>query len=258
MQFLKQVKSKTPESVELEFTLAGVGSRTVALLIDYLIWSIALMVLLFVFGFLFYSVSAIAGATKWVVAIQAFIFFVVYIGYFIFFETIWQGQTPGKRYAKIRVIRDDGRTAGLQQAIMRSLLRMVDDILFLGLLMIMFTKQEKRLGDLVAGTIVVQEGQVVSPKEIAIDPAAQMMVPNLLATGKMQALTPDDFAGIRRYLQRYPYLSPSAQRTVSYKLYQQIIDITKLVDRSANPNHHLFIQTVYLVYQEQQKGQRPS
>jgi uncharacterized RDD family membrane protein YckC len=255
MQFLKQVKSKTPESVELEFTLAGVGSRTVALLIDYLIWTIILITLLIVFGFLFYAVSASEEATKWIIAIQAFIFFVVYIGYFIFFETIWQGQTPGKRYARIRVIRDDGRTAGLQQAIMRSLLRMVDDTLFLGLLMIMFTKQEKRLGDLVAGTIVVQEGQVVSPKEIVIDPAAQAMMPNLLATGKMAALTPEDFAGIRRYLQRYPYLSNTAQMDVSYKLYQQIVDITKLVDRSARPNHHLFIQAVYLVYQEQMRGQ---
>jgi uncharacterized RDD family membrane protein YckC len=256
MQFLKQVKSKTPESVELEFTLAGVGSRTIALLIDYLIWGVVLMVLLIVFGFLYYAVSGIAGATKWVVAIQAFIFFVVYIGYFILFETIWQGQTPGKRYARIRVIRDDGRTAGLQQAIMRSLLRMVDDILFLGLMMIVFTKQEKRLGDLVAGTIVVQEGQVVTPKEIVIDPAAQTMVPNLLATGKMAALTPDDFAGIRRYLQRYPYLSNTAQMDVSYKLYQQIVDITGLVDRSARPNHHLFIQAVYLVYQEQLKDRQ--
>jgi uncharacterized RDD family membrane protein YckC len=254
MQFLKQVKSRTPESVELEFTLAGVGSRTLALVLDYLLWMVILFVLLVAFGFMLYSFSAIEGAKKWILAIQAFIFFVVYVGYFIFFETLWRGQTPGKRYAKIRVIRDDGRNAGLQQAIMRSLLRTIDDILFLGLLLILFTKQEKRLGDLVAGTIVVQEGQVVSPKAIEIDPAADGLANALANTGKIAALTPDDFATIRRYLQRYPALSQDAQVTVSQKLYREILSITELTDRSNRPNYHLFIQAVYLVCVQQFRG----
>lgn len=254
MQFLKRVKSRTPESVELEFTLAGIGSRVVALMVDYLLWGLTLIILLVIFAFLFNAVYAIPGAAKWVIAIQILIFFVVYIGYFIFFETVWQGQTPGKRYAKIRVIREDGRNAGLQQAIMRSLLRVVDDIFSIGLILIMFTKQEKRLGDFVAGTIVIQEGQIVSPQEIVIAPAAQELAATLSKTGRVEALTPEHFATIRRYLQRYPTLSREAQVTVSRNLHRQILDITKLYAKSDNPDCHLFIQAVYLVCLQQFRG----
>lgn len=249
MQYLKRVKSRTPESVELEFTLAGVGSRALALLIDYLLWMVILTVLLTVFAFLYYLV----GTDKWLVAIQVLIFFVVYVGYFIFFETIWQGQTPGKRYAKIRVIRDDGRNVGLQQAIMRSLLRTVDDLFSLGLILILFTKQEKRLGDLVAGTIVIQEAQNTAD-QISIDPAAQELADSLAKTGRLEALTPDDFAAIRRYLQRYPTLSRAAQLTVSENLHQEILSVTKLYPKTDKPNCHLFIQAVYLVCLQQYGG----
>jgi uncharacterized RDD family membrane protein YckC len=253
MQYLKRVKSRTPESVELEFTLAGVGSRALALLIDYLLWMVILIVLFTAFAFLYYLVAKIDGAAKWIIAIQILIFFVVYIGYFIFFETLWQGQTPGKRYAKIRVIRDDGRNVGLQQAIMRSLLRTVDDVFSLGLLMILFTKQEKRLGDLVAGTIVIQEAQT-STREISIDPAAQKLADTLAETGRLAALTPDNFAAVRRYLQRYPTLSPAARLTVSENLHQELLAITKLYPKSEKPNCHLFIQAVYLVCLQQFGG----
>jgi uncharacterized RDD family membrane protein YckC len=253
MQYLKRVKSRTPESVELEFTLAGIGSRALALLIDYMLWMVILTVLLTAFAFLYYLFSRIDGAAKWIISIQALIFFVVYIGYFIFFETLWQGQTPGKRYVKIRVIRDDGRNAGLQQAIMRSLLRTVDDLLSLGLILILFTKQEKRLGDLVAGTIVIQEAQN-SNHEIVIDPAAQELADALTKTGRMAALTPDDFATVRRYLQRYPTLSKEAQRTVSENLHQEILAVTRMYPKTDKPNCHLFIQAVYLICLQQYGG----
>ena len=253
MQYLKRVKSRTPESVELEFTLAGIGSRALALLIDYLLWMVILTVLLAAFAFMQYQFSQIPGSSNWIISIQALVFFVVYIGYFIFFETLWQGQTPGKRYAKIRVIRDDGRNAGLQQAIMRSLLRTFDDISSLGLIMILFTKQEKRLGDLVAGTIVIQEAQSTTDA-ISIDPAAQELADTLAKTGRLEALTPDNFAAIRRYLQRYPTLSRSAQLTVSKSLHQEILSITKLYSKTDQPNYHLFIQAVYLVCLQQYGG----
>jgi uncharacterized RDD family membrane protein YckC len=253
MQYLKRVKSRTPESIELEYTLAGIGSRALALLVDYLLWMTALAVLLIAFAFLYYGFSQVAGASKWIVAIQSVIFFAVYIGYFIFFETLWQGQTPGKRYAKIRVIRDDGRNVGLQQAIMRSLLRTFDDILSLGVILILFTKQEKRLGDLVAGTIVIQEAQNTAGA-ISIDPAAQELADALAKTGQLEALTPEHFAAIRRYLHRYPSLSPEAQLTVSQSLHQEILEITKLYAKTDQPNYHLFIQAVYLFCLQQYGG----
>jgi hypothetical protein len=123
----------------------------------------------------------------------------------------------------------------------------------LGLLMILFTKQEKRLGDLVAGTIVIQEAQN-SNQEIEIDPAAQELADTLAETGRIEALTPDVFATVRRYLQRYPTLSPAARLTVGKNLHQELLAITKLYPKTEKPNCHLFIQAIYLICLQQFGG----
>ncbi len=256
MHFLKRVKSQTPESVELEFILAGVGNRTYALIIDYLIWGFTLFLLLIVWAFLYAEISWLQSPTirPWMQAIQLLILFGVYIGYFVLFETLWRGQTPGKRYVKIRVIRDDGRNVGIQQSILRSLLRPIDDLFCLGLLLIVFTSQEKRLGDWVAGTISIQEGQAVTQKNISVSPAAAELAPKLIETGQIVALTPDEFATIRKYLQRYPSLAPAAKIQVSDRLAQRLLEIIKLADRPPTLDRHLTIEAVYLAYQQQFRG----
>jgi uncharacterized RDD family membrane protein YckC len=253
MHFLKKVRAQTPESVELEFVLAGVGSRTQALTMDYLIWGFTLSILLVGWGILLSQVTWFqSDAFKpWFFAIQLLIIFAVYIGYFVVFETLWRGQTPGKRYAKIRVIRDDGRNVGLQQSILRALLRPIDDVLFLGLLLILFTAQEKRLGDLVAGTIVIQEGQTASSQPLILSPQAQPLATQLIEIGQIVALTPDEFATVRRYLDRYPALTPAAKRAVSERLAQRLLEIIKLADRPPSFDWHLTIEAVYLAYQQQ-------
>jgi uncharacterized RDD family membrane protein YckC len=80
------------------------------------------------------AVLSIATETLqlWITAIFLVLLFALYIGYFVLFETLWFGQSPGKRYTKIRVIRDDGQPERITQATLRSLLRPVDDILFVG------------------------------------------------------------------------------------------------------------------------------
>jgi uncharacterized RDD family membrane protein YckC len=204
MKFLNRVKSRTPESVELEFVLAGLGNRIYALIIDYLIWSSILILILIVWAFLITQIAWLRSEPirLWITAIQILILFGVYIGYFICFETLWRGQTPGKRYVKIRVIREDGRNVGIQQSILRSLLRPIDDIFCLGFLFILFTTQEKRLGDLVAGTILIQEGQAVTKQKIEISPAATDVANRIIETGEIAALTPEQFATVRKYLYR--------------------------------------------------------
>jgi uncharacterized RDD family membrane protein YckC len=256
MHFLKRVRSQTPESVELEFTLAGVGSRTQALVVDYLIWSFVLVILLVIWAFLLIQVTWLQSESirLWFFAIQLLILFAVYIGYFVVFETLWHGQTPGKRYAKIRVIREDGRNVGLQQSILRSLLRPIDDLFCVGLLLVLFTAQEKRLGDLVAGTIVIQEGQTTSHQQLTLSPEAQALATRLLEIGQIVALTPDEFATIRRYLDRYPNLTSAAKIQVSDRLAQRLLEIIKLADRPPTLDRHLTIEAVYLAYQQQFRG----
>lgn len=117
MRFFNQFSLQTPESVELEFTLAGIGNRAYALVIDYIVLGLALTIALIAWAFLSLLLSDllsnIGGTTNntylWLIAIQFLIFFAIYVGYFVFFETFWQGQTPGKKFVKIRVLCDDGK-----------------------------------------------------------------------------------------------------------------------------------------------------
>jgi uncharacterized RDD family membrane protein YckC len=253
MKFLNRVKSQTPESVELEFVLAGLGNRIYALTIDYLIWSLILLTILLAWIFVFTQVEWLQSEQirQWVFAIQLLMFFAVYIGYFVVFETLWRGQTPGKRYVKIRVIREDGRNVGIQQSILRSLLRPIDDLFCLGFLFILCSKQEKRLGDWVAGTILVQEGQSVTNQQITISSAATKLVERLIETGKIAAITPDEFATIRKYLYRYPALDPSTRNSVSDRLSHQLLTRIELANKPPTIDSHLTIEAIYLAYQQQ-------
>jgi uncharacterized RDD family membrane protein YckC len=253
MKFLNRVKSQTPESVELEFVLAGLGNRIYALSIDYLIWSSILLIVLLVWAFIVTQLVwlQVDPIRQWVWAIQLLMLFAVYVGYFVLFETFWRGQTPGKRYVKIRVIREDGRNVGIQQSILRALLRPIDDLFCLGLFLILFSKQEKRLGDWVAGTILVQEGQAINDRTITTSPAATDLVERLIETGKIAAITPDEFATIRKYLYRYPSLDRQTRDVVSDRLSHQLLKRIELANKPPTIDSHLTIEAIYLAYQQQ-------
>jgi uncharacterized RDD family membrane protein YckC len=259
MSLFNRIKIRTPESVELEFILAGIGNRTIALLIDYLIWGALLVIVLFIWGFL--STSLIAyfpqerDARLWLTAITALLAFLLYTSYFVVLETLWQGQTPGKRYAKIRVIRDDGQPTGLSQALLRSLFRPVDDIFFLGMLMIILGKQEKRLGDLVAGTLVVQEERPVTAAEFPVAPQAQALAKELLTRGTLGAMLPDDFAVVREYLQRRAVMEAIARMDLARRLAHQVATVIALPEVPNQVEPEFFLEAVYLAYQQQSQSE---
>jgi uncharacterized RDD family membrane protein YckC len=189
-------------------------------------------------------------ANLWLNAIALMIFFLIYVGYFVFFEVLWQGQTPGKRYTKIRVIRDDGRRESIQQALLRALLRPFDDLLTIGFFLILLGKQEKRLGDIVAGTLVIQEEYLVAPS-LQVSSQGEEFVAELLETANIAQLKPDDFALIRDYLQRRKNISPKAKAELSLNLARQtrtIIDLKKL---PPGLTADVFLEAVYLAYQKQ-------
>lgn len=252
MRFFNRISLQTPESVELELTLAGIGNRAQALFIDYLIWLAALLLVLVVWVIisagLWFSLPDDGLVQQWIGAIAFLFTFVVYVGYFVFFETLWHGQTPGKRFAKIRVVREDGKPAGLSQATLRSLLRPVDDILFIGALLIVFTNREKRLGDWAAGTIVVQEERPAAAANFRISESARLLADRLLIAADINQLQPDDFAVIRNYLQQRSQMNVQAQMELSSRLAQQLGEIIQY-DKVADSE--LFLEAVYLAYQQQ-------
>ncbi|NEQ99988.1 MAG: RDD family protein [Cyanothece sp. SIO2G6] len=257
MDLFNKIKIRTPESIELEFTLAGIGNRAFALLIDYIILNLSLLLLFFSSLFLIYSIQLNEGFgfdtdSQWFIAIVALIIYGLYVGYFVGFETLWQGQTPGKRWIKIRVIRDNAQPIGLFQATLRSLLRPVDDILFVGFLLILFGKQEKRLGDWLASTLVVQaEAPTPANTQLALSADAPTLAQQLLDEYDLSTMLPDHFAIVREYLQRRSTLTPVARQRLSIQIAEQLQPLLGMTALPWGIDTEKFLEVVYLAYQRQ-------
>lgn len=151
--------------------VAGIGSRFIALLIDYLIWLVVIIALTLIFYYVDPSLTRFSKlGEKWATAIFTLLGFALYWGYFTLFEAFWNGRTPGKRVAKIRVIQRSGRGIGLFEAMTRNLLRVIDQIPVIyavGVVTIFLTKQHQRLGDLAAGTLVVHEREQLDAPSVS-------------------------------------------------------------------------------------------
>jgi uncharacterized RDD family membrane protein YckC len=162
-----QLSIDTPELVAIEMPLAGIGSRFIALLVDYIIWAAGFLVLALATAIFLPAIHAFSHLSEqWATAIAVFITFLINWGYFTLFEAFWNGRTPGKRVAKIRVIQRSGRAIGLFESMARNLVRYVDQIPFfyaVGVIAMFSTKQHQRLGDLVAGTLVVRDRETETP-----------------------------------------------------------------------------------------------
>ena len=171
-KFADQLTIDTPEQVELHFPVASVGSRLLAILADSVLQGVsALLLVLLVFLILAAAPSLQHGAAhvmgggaaqKWILAGAILLQFLLLWGYFSLFEAFWNGQTPGKRLLHIRVIGDGGRPVTFWEALARNLLRVIDilpTLYLVGLVTMLCNRQGKRLGDLLAGTLVVHESR---------------------------------------------------------------------------------------------------
>ncbi|HEV8160016.1 MAG TPA: RDD family protein [Pyrinomonadaceae bacterium] len=164
---------ETPERVHLAFALASIGNRFLAVAIDHFIQYFAIFVVAWAFISLlgikdFASEESPAQffqeMPKWTVAVLIIVLFLIFSGYFVLFEWLWNGQTPGKRLLKLRVIREDGRPITLWEALARNLLRIFDavpgfvlPVYSVGLITIFMNKRDQRIGDMFAGTVVIRE-----------------------------------------------------------------------------------------------------
>jgi len=162
-----QLSIDTPELVAIEMPLAGIGSRFIALLVDYLICGAGLLFMLLVFAVILPGIMAFSKiSAQWATAFIILFIFLVQWGYFTLFEAFWNGRTPGKRVARIRVIQRSGRAIGLFESMARNLVRYVDQLPFfyaVGVIVMFSTKQHQRLGDLAAGSLVVRDREEESP-----------------------------------------------------------------------------------------------
>ena len=164
MDVTEHLRIETPEQVALELPIAGVGSRFLALSIDTVVQFAAAgltLLALILMGSMNGLFAAIRDLTQTLgPALFTLVLFALYWGYYAFFEWVWDGQTPGKRVASIRVVKESGRPADGMAVVLRNLLRAVDILPFgyaVGIICMMFNRQSRRLGDIVAGTVVVHD-----------------------------------------------------------------------------------------------------
>ena len=206
---------ETPERVPLHFALASIGNRFIAAAIDHAIQALALgliaitAVVLASFSFIEQSLS---GAPKWVIAVMVLLLFSVFAGYFAFFEWIWNGQTPGKRWLKLRVIREDGRPITFWEAAVRNLLRSFDmmplPFYSIGLISVFSTTRDQRVGDMVAGTVVVREREAEAPAFAQVfaapvsDPALRRSFKPVDFQANLSSLTEAEIQVVETFLRR--------------------------------------------------------
>jgi uncharacterized RDD family membrane protein YckC len=235
-----QLNIDTPEQVGLEFTVAGIGSRFVAVLLDHLIQLGVLLVMLLASAFLFGALAnRINIMGKWFTAIFIALDFLVIWGYFTLFEAFWNGQTPGKRVMKLRVIKDSGRQITFFEALSRNLLRFVDympALYLVGVITMLCTKRHQRLGDLAAGTIVVHErtdeqplligrGSAILPIGEAFDSAPANIAAQGIAglpADAVARLGTDDLLLIETFFARALDLSLATRAEVAAKIASQM------------------------------------
>ena len=155
---MKQIIIITPSNIELVYRLAGVGSRLGAFIIDFFI-QLLLILLSALIILLGIDRGLVGNTTPSGTALGIFIIliFVIHFGYFIICELTMNGRTWGKRVFGLRVIRDNGQPIQFVHSLVRGMIRTSVDMLYIGVFVIMFSKQHKRLGDILAGTIVISE-----------------------------------------------------------------------------------------------------
>ena len=202
---------ETPEHVEVQLELAGVGSRMAAALLDSLLLFLMLVLVTIVGNALMGSEGPSGMAGSWAVAIVIVLLFLLFFGYFAAFEALNGGRTPGKQSLGIRVVMDTGRPVTAAAAVVRNLVRLLDCYFpvlpFVPAVTLMFLhKSNKRLGDMAAGTIVVRD----RPTDWILGAGAEPEKDEPLEAGPPE-LSEDEFRLLDRFLGRLNELEPAVQ-----------------------------------------------
>jgi uncharacterized RDD family membrane protein YckC len=206
---------QTPENVAFGYQIAGIGSRFLASLLDTLIVGLLQIVILVVLTLVIRAFDSSAFADQisaWVYAIFGLVAAIFYWGYYVFFEMLWNGQTPGKRWVGLRVIRSDGTPITLSEALIRNLARLVDFLpaaYGIGIVTMFIDKQSRRLGDLAAGTLVVQDRAPITMQDLAVKRTVHLRPwANVSLEGfPVERLTNNDLSLIENFLLRRDQLT---------------------------------------------------
>lgn len=232
----------TPEQIALQLPLAGIGSRFLALAFDTLLQVVIYVVLGIATIIAMPSRTGLLRRIPFslIPAFAILAAFCVYWGYFAFFESIWSGQTPGKRHAGIRVIKDSGRPITALEAIGRNLMRAIDGIpgvYGVGIICMMLNQQHRRLGDYVAGTVVVHEKKT---EKLANTSAARASAVN---SADERQITAEELMLVETYLLRRSDLDLAVRSETAAKIAARIVRSTG-AQRQASVSDDDFLEAV--------------
>jgi uncharacterized RDD family membrane protein YckC len=214
LAFEDRLAIATPEGVEIELTLAGIGSRFIAGTIDFLIQICVIVALAVIL-----QPAGDAGTAIFTSVVFGVIFF-----YDVLFEVLGRGRTPGKRLSGLRVVRSGGRPITLTRSALRNVLRIIDILpgfYAVGMTVIFITSRNQRVGDLAAGTHVVRDRY--GDRRGGAAPAALPPVElGSAATWDVSAVSGDDVAAVRAFLERRDTLQPEARSAIAAELYSRL------------------------------------
>ncbi len=194
-----EMQIETPENVVLTYQLAGPAQRYIAYMIDLFIR----MAILFGVSMLIEMVGIVLPGTA--IGIFLVIMFLNTWGYYTISEGFFKGQSIGKHYCGLRVIRDGGYPITFWPALLRNLVRSADSIIFygIGITSMLLTRRFQRLGDLVAGTVVIQERSLTLPRKPVIlnkiQPLDKNEINSFVPRGEVLSLI-DEYMGRRHVL----------------------------------------------------------
>jgi uncharacterized membrane protein SpoIIM required for sporulation/uncharacterized RDD family membrane protein YckC len=249
----QRVEIETPENVAFSYTVAGIGSRAAAAIVDQLIIWFIIVAMFIIFGVILGAMGGsgmVAGIERafgsWLAAGLYLAGFALSWGYFVFFEALSDGQTPGKKMFGLRVVQDGGYSISFSASAVRNLVRVLDAqpgfFYFVGMATAIFSRTSKRVGDHVAGTIVVHEripefapaanmgvrGQGSGPPAAGAggrgSGAATERVPAAPTPIATALLTEDEYALLQRFMSRRQSLEPARRVEITRQLVARFRD----------------------------------
>lgn len=245
----------TPENVDLHLELAGIGSRIWAAFIDTIIINLAALIVTVFLGLAvaFIDSQTRLGSMRYTiiygfVALGILAVFVLQFAYFIVYEKLWQGQTPGKRLTGIRVVESTGQPVNWTSVIIRNLLRMVDaGFMVVGVVFIIFDKNERRIGDMLAGTLVIRERPpALLSRNLVIE--SEIPASFSIDSGKIE---PEEYQLLLDFLRRRRLMNPESRRALAKEMADhfraKIISGSPANDQASESAEN-FLEKLYVSY----------
>lgn len=247
----------TPEHIDVSYAVAGIGSRFLAAILDtsiLLILQGALFVIVFTLDSPLNTLDPSGTLSTIVTALWILLSFMIFWGYYLVFEMLWNGSSPGKRVIQLRVVREGGRPITFASSTIRNLVRVIDflpSFYGIGVMTMFIDPRARRLGDLAGGTLVVKERNPVSLESLTRRTQPESLTRSLHLAAQLpplpnlHLLTDDDYHVARQFLERRTELGKARRRSLGAQLAQ---NLAARLGITIGEENELFIERVAYGY----------